>query len=150
MVISVGDRVDKLTRSRMMRSIRAVDTRPEKLVRSALHGAGFRFRLHSRKLPGSPDLVLKKFKALIFVHGCFWHRHEGCAASTTPSSNAEFWTKKFKSNVSRDLKNKEQAAKLGWRIATVWECRLKKMSREEIAQKLGAWLRSKDLFFELG
>src|SRR5687768_16771374 len=96
------DVVDRATRSRMMAAISGRNTVPELSVRRALHAAGLRFRLHRRDLPGSPDLVLARFKAVVFVHGCFWHRHRGCRFATTPRSNASFWSQKFEANVERD------------------------------------------------
>ena len=92
---AMADTVDKTTRSRMMAGIRGKDTKPERAIRSALHSAGFRYRIHVAELPGKPDIVFPKYKAVIFVHGCFWHRHPGCWWSTTPSSNAAFWAEKF-------------------------------------------------------
>lgn len=119
------DVVDKETRSRMMSGIRGKDTTPEILVRKALHRLGFRFALHDRKLPGRPDLVLPRHHAVVFVHGCFWHRHVDCAYCTTPSTRAEFWRKKFESNVERDQRNEQKLRDEGWRVFIVWECGLK-------------------------
>jgi DNA mismatch endonuclease (patch repair protein) len=98
------DCVDKATRSRTMAAIRSKDTKPEKWVRSALHKQGFRFRLHNKKLPGSPDLVLRKHHAVIFINSCFWHQHEGCKAAHLPKTRCNFWGKKFARNVARDQK----------------------------------------------
>ena len=116
------DIVDQKTRSRMMGAIRAKDTKPELVVRRLAHGLGFRFRLHRRDLPGTPDLVFPKHRAAVLVHGCFWHRHEGCPACTTPSSNAEFWQSKFLRNVARDQHVRQELQAAGWRILVVWEC----------------------------
>ncbi len=116
------DIVDPRTRSRMMAGIKGKDTRPELQIRSALHKAGFRFRLHDKKLPGSPDLVLPKYRAVIFVNGCFWHRHKGCRYATNPKTRAEFWKGKFMANVERDERKKEQLLDEGWRVFTIWEC----------------------------
>ncbi len=116
------DTVDKATRSRMMAGIRGKDTKPEKAIRSALHSAGFRYRVHVAGLPGKPDIVFPKYKAVIFVHGCFWHRHADCWWSTTPSSNAAFWAEKFAQNVARDNRNTVDLKKMGWRVAIVREC----------------------------
>ena len=96
------DVVDKATRSRMMSGIQGKNTKPELLVRKYLHGRGLRFRLHARELPGKPDLVFPKYKAVVFVHGCFWHRHAGCKYATTPGSREQFWTNKLSENVARD------------------------------------------------
>ena len=119
--------VDTLTpaeRSIRMRSIRAKDTKPEVALRRALHGKGLRFRLHGAKLPGKPDIVLPKHKAVIFVHGCFWHRHEGCKVASTPKSNTDFWIDKFDKNVARDAKNITLLVEQGWRVLVIWECEL--------------------------
>lgn len=145
----MADIVDKATRSRMMAGIRGRDTKPEQRVRSALHSAGFRYRLHVGKLPGRPDLVLPKFQAVILVQGCFWHRHEGCPAATTPSSNIEFWQKKFKQNVARDTRNIAALRTIGWRVAIIWECVVLRMSGEQIATAVGHWLQGSAATFEL-
>jgi DNA mismatch endonuclease (patch repair protein) len=136
------DNVDKSTRSRMMSGIRGKDTKPEKVIRSALHSAGFRYRVHVSDLPGKPDLVFPKYKAVILVHGCFWHRHTGCWWSTTPSSNKEFWTVKFAQNVRRDAHDIRDLRKLGWRIAVVWECALRLPRKNEVASVIATWLKS--------
>jgi DNA mismatch endonuclease (patch repair protein) len=109
-----------------MSRIRSANTRPELIVRSYLHKNGFRFRLHSKKLPGHPDIVLLKYKTVIEVRGCFWHRHPGCKVATTPLSNTEFWLTKFKQNVDRDKKNAEELMALGWRLIVVWSCETEK------------------------
>lgn len=121
----MADIVDRATRSRMMSGIRGRNTRPEMAVRRHLHAAGFRFRLHRKDLPGKPDIVLPRHKVAIFVHGCFWHRHAGCPKATTPSSNIEFWQKKFADNVARDARDRAALEALGWRVLVVWECELK-------------------------
>jgi len=129
------DIVDRATRSRMMSAIRGRDTKPELVVRSYLHRSGLRFRLHSR-LPGKPDLVLPKYRAAVFVHGCFWHRHEGCRFSTTPASNANFWAKKFADNVRRDDHVRRQLAQLGWRVLVIWSCELNERKLRALANKI--------------
>lgn len=101
------------------------DTRPERIVRSLLHRIGFRFRLHRRDLPGKPDIVLPRRKAVIFVHGCFWHQHQGCKGATIPKTNTEFWLKKFNRNVERDLEATTALKGTGWRVLYVWECEIK-------------------------
>ncbi|MBN2685857.1 MAG: DNA mismatch endonuclease Vsr [Pontiellaceae bacterium] len=122
--------MDHLTpekRSWNMAQIKGRNTRPELIVRSMLHRAGYRFTVNgpkNRKLPGRPDIVLPKYKTVIFVHGCFWHRHKGCKRTTTPSTNAEFWKQKFDRNVANDRKNARELKKLGWNVITVWECEL--------------------------
>jgi DNA mismatch endonuclease, patch repair protein len=120
------DVVDKATRSRMMGGIGGKNTIPELLVRSALHRAGLRFRIHGRGLPGRPDIVLRKHQTVIFVHGCFWHRHAGCRYATTPATNKPFWSRKFSDNVGRDARNRSALRKAGWRVLTVWECETRK------------------------
>lgn len=108
-----------------MSRIRGKNTKPEILLRKLLHAAGFRFRLHVRDLPGKPDIVLRKYKTVIFVHGCFWHRHEGCEGATMPKTRTEFWTAKFEGTVQRDQRKREELEKAGWRVITAWECDLK-------------------------
>ncbi len=134
---------DSLTperRSWNMSRIRSRDTRPERALRSMLHRAGFRFRLHDRSLPGTPDIVMKKHRAAILVHGCYWHRHEGCRNATTPSTRTDFWLKKFGATVERDKRNLEALTVLGWKPIVVWECDLKRRPDDvmaEIKQELG-------------
>ena len=105
-----------------MSRIRGKDTCPEKQVRSALHRAGYRFRLHRKDLPGHPDIVLPKYRTVVFVHGCFWHRHKGCRFAYTPKSRTAFWNEKFQDNIKRDCRNARALRTLGWRVVTVWEC----------------------------
>ena len=123
-----------------MATIRGKDTRPELALRSALFAAGFRYRIHFRGLPGSPDMVFPMYGAVLFVHGCFWHRHEGCKYTTTPKSNEEFWRLKFEGNVNRDTRNIALLREQGWRVAIIWECALKR-GVDEAAQAAGTWLR---------
>ncbi|MEZ5595768.1 MAG: very short patch repair endonuclease [Pseudomonadales bacterium] len=135
--------VDSLTaerRSWNMSRIRSRDTGPERTLRSMLHRAGFRFRLHDRSLPGTPDIVMKKHRVAILVHGCYWHRHEGCRNATTPSTRTNFWQEKFGATVARDERNLEALTQLGWKPVVVWECDLKKRPDDVLAQikrKLG-------------
>lgn len=138
--------VDTITserRSWNMSRIRARDTGPELRLRSLLHRAGFRFRLHAKKLPGRPDIVLPKYRTAIFVHGCFWHRHSGCRNATTPSTRAEFWQDKFDSNVRRDARNRADLEAVGWTVMTVWECELK-ADAEQVVRRVASELRRKD------
>ncbi|MDP9440574.1 MAG: very short patch repair endonuclease [Actinomycetota bacterium] len=109
-----------------MSRVRSKNTKPELAVRSALHALGYRFRLHRKDLPGKPDVVLPKHRAAVFVHGCFWHQHPGCAKATLPKNNAEFWREKLEGNVARDARNRERLRKLGWRPIVVWECEVKR------------------------
>ena len=123
------DTISKEHRSWNMSRIRSNDTTPELAVRSFLFRHGFRFRLHVKSLPGHPDIVLPKYKTVIEVRGCFWHRHPGCRQATTPSTNAEFWQEKFKRNVERDRNTEKLLKELGWNLIVVWECELKKDER---------------------
>ena len=123
------DRISKEHRSWNMSRIRGKDTKPEVLLRSLLHRAGYRFRLHGPDLPGKPDIVLRKYKTVIFVHGCFWHRHEGCPGATTPKTRTEFWNAKFRGTVERDRRKKAELERIGWKVLTVWECELKSDSK---------------------
>ncbi len=107
-----------------------------------LHAQGFRFCLHDKRLPGKPDIVLPKWKAVIQVHGCFWHRHEGCRLTTTPATRKEFWEDKFAGNVARDRRNLELLQDAGWRTAIVWECGLRKKNTDALVEILTAWIRS--------
>lgn len=120
------DRITKEHRSWNMSRIKGSDTKPEKKLRSALHRAGLRFRLHDKRLPGKPDLVLKKFSTVIFVHGCFWHRHKGCDKAYTPKSNIDFWEEKFKRNIERDERKSKELSDRGWEVLTVWECEIER------------------------
>ena len=119
--------VDFLTpaeRSTRMSRIRSRNTSPEVALRKALHALGLRFRLDNRKLPGKPDLILPRYKAAVFVHGCFWHRHDGCKIATIPKSNTEYWVQKFDRNVARDARVIDELESSGWRVFVAWECAL--------------------------
>lgn len=121
-----------------MSLIRSTNTKPELIVRKILNSLGFRFRLHSQKLPGKPDIVLKKNKAVIFVHGCFWHKHARCKRSNMPKSNRKYWKQKLTNNVIRDRKHKYQLRKEGWKVITIWECEVKKP--DKIAKRINSLL----------
>jgi len=139
-----ADIVAPAVRSRMMAGIKAKDTKPEKVVRSSLHSLGFRFHVHRKDLPGRPDLVLPKYRAVIFVHGCFWHGHD-CHLFKWPKTRSEFWRNKIGSNVARDSRNISTLANKGWRVATIWECAIKGQTRlptGTIAERCAAWLLS--------
>ena len=112
-------------RSRNMSAIKSKNTKPEIAVRKLLHSMGYRFRLHRKDLPGSPDIVLPKYKTVIFVHGCFWHRHKNCMYASTPKTRQEFWEAKFRENINRDKLNQENLSSKGWKIIVVWECEIK-------------------------
>ncbi len=130
------DRVDKNKRSEIMALVKSKDTKPELQLRRALHSKGFRFRIHQKKLPGCPDLVFAKYKTVIFVHGCFWHRHAGCRAASMPSSNISFWEGKFQRTLERDAQNIKNLKQLGWRVIVVWECDLRPKKLNETIEKL--------------
>jgi DNA mismatch endonuclease (patch repair protein) len=119
------DRFTPSQRSALMSKVRGKNTRPEERVRSILHHLGFRFRLHRKDLPGTPDIVLPKYRTVIFVHGCFWHRHPGCKKASMPQTNKEFWERKLARNVERDAVVSEKLTRIGWRVLVVWECELK-------------------------
>lgn len=123
------DHVSIAKRSEIMRAVRPKGSGPEKLVRSAAHRLGLRFRLHRRDLPGSPDIVFPRHKTVVFVNGCFWHRHKNCKKATTPKSNTAFWAKKFARNVERDQENYSRLARLGWTVVVVWQCEIKNIAQ---------------------
>lgn len=118
----MNDRLSKERRSWNMSRIKDKDTGPERTVRSLLHRMGYRFRLHQKNLQGRPDIVLPKYSAVVFVHGCFWHRHRGCKNCTTPTNNQNFWLEKLEGNASRDKRHAAALRQSGWRVLTVWEC----------------------------
>lgn len=128
----MADRITKEHRSWNMSRIRSGDTKPERLVRSLLHRAGYRFRIRVNALPGRPDIVLPKYRTAIFVHGCFWHRHAECRYAYTPKSRTNFWEEKFKATVERDRKKTDELRSVGWRVIVVWECELKKNAQAVI------------------
>ncbi len=119
------DIVSKQKRSQMMSRVRSKNTTPEKTVRSWLHKKGFRFRLHRKNLPGKPDIVLPKYKATIFVHGCFFHHHEGCKLAYIPKTRTEWWLEKFAKNRSRDKANQQELEELNWNVLVIWECEVR-------------------------
>lgn len=130
------DRITPEHRSWNMSRIKGKDTKIEVKVRSWLFSKGFRFRKNDRRYPGTPDIVLPKYKTVIFINGCFWHRHEGCRYATTPKTRTEFWQEKFDRNVANDRKHKEELETMGWRVITLWECELKKNSFEDTMNRL--------------
>ena len=121
-------------RSEVMSKIRSKDSRPELLVRSMLHRLGYRFRLHRKDLPGKPDVVLPKYRTVIFIHGCFWHQHEGCPHGHLPRSNLKYWGPKLRRNKERDVKNQAKLKKLGWNTIVIWECQVNKNLIEVIQE----------------
>lgn len=127
-------------RSEIMSRVRSEDTSPELRVRSTLHRLGFRFRLHRRDLPGSPDIVLPKYRTVVFVHGCFWHRHPDCKRATLPRQNREFWRKKLSRNVQRDEEAQARLKALGWRVIVLWTCELR-CSNEKLSEYLSTLIK---------
>ena len=121
----MADTVSRSKRTEIMSSVKQRHTKPEIAVRKILHRHGFRFRLHNKKLPGTPDIVLPKHKAVIFVHGCFWHQHEGCRKSRRPTSNIEFWNEKLDKNIARDNRKELELKKSGWKVLNIWDCEIK-------------------------
>ncbi|MBX9722088.1 MAG: DNA mismatch endonuclease Vsr, partial [Candidatus Obscuribacterales bacterium] len=137
------DVVDSATRSRMMSGIRGRNTKPEILIRSLLHRQGFRFRLHVRDMPGKPDIVLPRYRAVVFVHGCFWHGHS-CPLFKLPGTRPDFWREKIERNQNNDNRAKRELLTDGWRVGVIWECALRGAGKniEGVAQSLADWLRS--------
>ena len=145
------DTVDRQTRARIMSSVGQKNTSAEIALRSALHAARLRYRLHDRTLSGSPDLVFSKYRVVIFVHGCYWHSH-GCYKSTVPKSRRQFWQDKFKTNRERDERNVRLLREQGWRVLTVWECILKGKTAESagnVVTAVKAWLESNETLGEV-
>ncbi len=136
------DKLTKEQRHRCMASIRSKDTKPEVLVRKYLFGRGFRYRLNHPRLPGHPDLVLRKYRTVIFVNGCFWHGHEGCKYFKLPKTNVEFWESKILRNRERDAETQKALARMGWHCITVWECQLKPNVRIRTLESLAYTLNS--------
>ena len=130
------DKFTKETRSYVMSQIKGKDTKPEILVRKYLFSKGLRFRKNDKRYPGSPDIVLPKYKTIVFVHGCFWHLHEGCKYAKMPKSNVDYWKPKLYRNRERDACNKKELEDMGWTVITVWECELKKDKVEQTLEDL--------------
>ena len=145
------DIVDSQTRSRMMSGIRGKNTKPELALRRSLHALGLRYRLHAKGIPGKPDIVMPKYRAVIFVHGCFWHRHAGCRYATVPATRPEFWAAKFDANVARDAAAQSALRDIGWRVGTVWECALRTETSTALTRDMvAAWLHGRDAVLEVG
>lgn len=137
------DIVDPMTRSRMMSGIRGKNTKPELIVRSLLHKQGFRFRLHKKDLPGTPDLILPKYRAVIFIHGCFWHGHD-CRFFKLPASRTDFWQKKIQGNRMRDIRSLQELQQMGWRSLVIWECAIRgksPSSMNDLVECIDNWLK---------
>lgn len=132
----------------MMSGIRGTNTKPELVVRRQLHASGFRFRLFAKDLPGRPDIVLPKWHVVIFVHGCFWHGHEGCRFFRIPKTRTEWWTAKIEANAARDARSVNLLRAAGWRVAIVWECALRAFPHQALAD-LEAFIRSDAFLLEL-
>lgn len=145
------DIVDSSTRSRMMAGIKSKNTKPELLIRSLLHKRGFRFRLHVKDLPGKPDIVLPKYNAVIFVHGCFWHGHKNCHFFKLPGTRTEFWQEKILKNQVNDAKSIEILLTNNWRVCIVWECSIRgaKKDLNKVINSISDWLLSTELFIEI-
>ncbi|SFW22682.1 very short patch repair endonuclease [Ruminococcus flavefaciens] len=127
---------DKETRSYNMSCIKGKNTKPEEIVRKYLFSQGFRYRKNDKRLPGTPDIVLPKYKTVIFVNGCFWHGHEGCRYFVVPKTNTEFWVNKIETNKQRDIRKKNELQVLGWKVVVVWECQLKNIAINETLNEL--------------
>lgn len=137
-------------RSQAMSKVRSNDTEIERNVRSLLHKKGFRFRKNVKKLPGRPDVVINKFKVIIFINGCFWHGHFGCKRSTLPSTRKEFWKNKIRANIDRDKRNNNKLRKLGWRIAILWECSLINSDNILLSRNLLLdWINKSESYLEI-
>lgn len=140
----------KQQRSVIMSKIRSKDTKPELFVRKILFGAGYRYRLHPQKLPGKPDIVLRKHKTVIFVHGCFWHSHPGCSRAAWPDENQTYWEEKIRRNVARDKQHEQDLLKAGWRVLTVWECACRKTKADWLLSKIESFLHGKEATAQIG
>ena len=136
---------DKKTRSYNMSQIKGKDTKPEELVRKALFSKGFRYRKNDRKLPGSPDIVLPKYRTVIFVNGCFWHGHKGCKYYVVPKTNTTFWLNKRNSNILRDTCQQRQLKEMGWNVIIVWECELKKQMLDNTIERIVKCIINSDI-----
>jgi len=142
----LADVHDKATRSRNMAAIRATNTKPELIIRKGLHASGFRYRLHAKELPGKPDLILPKYRAVVFINGCFWHGHN-CHLFRWPATRQEFWQEKIAGNTARDQRHHTALSAAGWRIAVIWECALKGKTRQppgDVIDRLSRWLVTED------
>jgi len=132
----MSDVFSKAKRSEIMSKVRATETKPEIKVRKFLFSKGFRFRKNSKSLPGKPDIVLPKFKSVIFVNGCFWHGHKNCNAATIPKSNKDYWKNKITANIARDKRKKSELRKAGWKVYVIWECQITNKRLENFVGKI--------------
>lgn len=131
----MADRITPEQRSRNMQHVHGKDTKPEVYIRKLLFAEGYRYRMHSSRIPGHPDIWLKKYNTAIFIHGCFWHRHEGCKYASVPTSNSEFWNRKFSKNVTRDKEVKKELLEKNIRCLVIWECTIKEMHKSDKKRK---------------
>lgn len=136
------DVFDKDKRSRVMAKVKNKNTKPELLVRSLLHRMGYRFRIHRKDIPGKPDITLPKYKAVIFVHGCFWHGHEGCPNAKRPQSNLEFWDEKLNENIDRDKKTICELERMGWRVLVIWTCEINDV--DTLSQRIENFMKNQN------
>ena len=137
--MSLPEKFTPAQRSAVMAQVKSVNTTPEIAVRRMVHGLGYRFRLHRRDLPGTPDLVLPRHRAVIFVHGCFWHQHRCPRGDRRPEANRAYWTDKLRRNVKRDIENQRRLRRMGWRVLTVWECQI---GTKQLGQRIRRFLSS--------
>ena len=143
-MLIVADSISAEHRSWNMSQIKSKDTTVEIKVRKYLFSQGFRYRKNVKTLPGKPDIVLPKYKTIIFIHGCFWHRHEGCKRATIPKSNLDYWEKKFKRNVENDILHTEQLKKQGWKVIVLWECEINKNFEETMERLISVLKQSEE------
>jgi DNA mismatch endonuclease (patch repair protein) len=139
----MADKFDKKTRSRVMAAIKNKNTKPEVNIRKALFAKGFRYRIHNKKLPGCPDLVFSKYKAVIFIHGCFWHNHD-CKLGKLPSTNLDFWKEKLEKNKERDLRNIVELKNMGWKVKVIWLCQIedkKRLKSNDALLEIIKWIK---------
>lgn len=141
----MADIKSKEARSYNMSRIKCKDTKPEEIVRQYLFSKGFRYRKNDKRLPGTPDIVLPKYKTVIFVNGCFWHGHKGCKYFVWPKNNADFWKQKIEANIQRDAKKHAQLREIGWNVIVIWECELRSHERDRTLETLVKILRAEDI-----
>lgn len=137
-------------RSLNMKAVAGKNTKPEMFVRSLLHKSGFRFSLHKKGLPGSPDLCMSKYKTVIFINGCFWHQHKGCKKAALPKTNVDFWSEKLGKNLQRDQLQYEELEKMGWRVLVIWGCICQQKNATQILEKVRKFLTGNEKYSEIG
>lgn len=141
----MADNLTVQERSEIMKRVVSKGTRPELTIRKIVWGLGYRYRLNVNGIPGKPDIAFKSRKKAIFVNGCFWHRHPGCALTRTPKSNTEFWTKKFATTIKTDQRNYEELTRMGWRYLIIWECEIKKSNLKCLTQKIDQFMKDGEM-----